>query len=200
MQVMALLLSATVCGAAKEMRSSGPGHVTLKITAKPLGDVLDCLSEATGVEVVYDGVSTPTDRVTASVEDAPISEALDALFQGQKLKYALAIDPKGAKGGVVIISAGTGDGRHEGAAPRTSVPTPLPSDPEGMAPPQMSDAPKTPTPDPTPQPMLIGDIPQIPGISVPGVTKVPTPAPPPPTGGGGAALFPEPGALTPTTR
>jgi hypothetical protein len=201
-----LLLSATTC-AVGQVRSVGPGHITLKVTAAPLSDVLSCLSEATGVEIVYDDVGAPSAKVTVSADDVAISDALDLLLAHQPLKYALAIDPKGKEGGVLIVSAG-GDKRPP-AAPSTPEPTAPPWDPEGQPlpaaatpiPPSAGTA-APPAAAVTGLPMVVGSVPDRggavsappPNIASPSATV----APPTTRQASPAPLYPEPLDLTRT--
>lgn len=71
-----------------------------------LSEVLDRLASATGMTVIYDG-PPPRQLVTAHIEGRSEVEAVQALFEGQAINYALTLDPSGVHVELLILVTDT---------------------------------------------------------------------------------------------
>ena len=85
------------------------GRVTVRARAVPLKEVLDRLSQETGVEVVYEGPE-PSPLITVTIEDQPEREALPRILEGLGLNHALQMDASGRRVEMVIIQEAFGSG------------------------------------------------------------------------------------------
>lgn len=78
-----------------DVRSAGD-RVDIRVATAPLADVLDRLSRATGMKVVYDG-PRPRQLVSVSIEQRTPVEAVLGLLEGTGVSFALQTDPSGTR-------------------------------------------------------------------------------------------------------
>jgi hypothetical protein len=195
MKVAALILALAVCPAGMDVRPVGPGRVDVVARTVSLADALECLSQRSGVKVVYDGLSAPRQLVSVSLHDATVAEAIEKLFEGHGLNYALGVDPEGRGAGLLVVSpVSTATASATSRPGRPPVSEPLI---EEVQPELDPDVPSAGDAVPTVEPPIPPGVPGYPGAQAyPGA----------PNGLGGSAgpgsllrpLFPEPLALTPT--
>ena len=193
MRVAGLSLLLAVCPPAVDVRSTGPGQVRLTVKAVPLADVLECVSQKTGVKVVYDGLAAPRQLVSAVVPAGTVAEAVDKLFEGQGLNYALGVDRDGK--GLLVVSSSAPAPRAPLPASTTRREAEVQEEPEEVEvpeevfeePPQIELAPA-----PT-VPVFPGMVPGVPGQ--PGMRAGPPGVPP----GMPAPIYPEPDVLSRST-
>jgi hypothetical protein len=100
------------------------GRVLIDATASSVSEVLDRLSRATGMKVVYEG-GPPTDRLTAAINAGSETEALSRLFEGLGLTYAFKLDAAGRHVETLFVTSashraasGTGTMSSASSAPR----------------------------------------------------------------------------------
>ncbi len=183
-----------------DIRPAAPGRIDLAVQAVPLAEALQCLSQRTGMKVVYDGLSAPRQLVSASIKGATMAEVVEKLFEAQGLNYALGLDKNGQRGGLLVVSRSSAASASapSGSAARPTAsrgPEPAlehPSESEGTPEPPVAEEPPA---EPAPaQPGLAR--PALPGLmGVPGTSpqlgwQDPRFRP----------LYPEPAGLTPTTQ
>lgn len=195
-RVAGLSLLLAVCPPAVDVRSTGPGQVRLSVKAVPLADVLECVSQKTGVKVVYDGLAAPRQLVSAVVPAGTVAEAVDKLFEGQGLNYALGVDRDGK--GLLVVSTSA-------AAARSPLPASTRREAEPAEEPEDAEMPEeiheeapvielAPTPS-VPVPTVPGFPGMVPGGPQPGMRA----APPGATPGMPAPVYPDPDVLSRST-
>src|SRR6266699_1523239 len=175
-----------------DIRPAAPGRIDLAVQAVPLAEALQCLSQRTGMKVVYDGLSAPRQLVSASIKGATMAEVVEKLFEAQGLNYALGLDKNGQRGGLLVVSRSSA---ASASAPSGSAARPTASrgpEPALEHPSESEGTPEPPEAAPA-QPGLAR--PALPGLmGVPGTSpqlgwQDPRFRP----------LYPEPAGLTPTT-
>jgi hypothetical protein len=108
----------------------GGGRVRIQATATPLSSVLDRLSRATGMKVVYEG-APPTDRLTADIDAGSETEALSRLLEGLGLTYAFKLDAAERHVETLYVTAGSASTSRRASSSRASRrPSPVMSAPE----------------------------------------------------------------------
>jgi len=103
LELLALLFA--VCPAGVDVRPASAGRIDVTVQSVPLAEALECLSQRTGLKVVYDGVSAPRQLVSTSVKGATIAEAVEKLFEAQGMNYALGLDENGKRAGLLMVSS-----------------------------------------------------------------------------------------------
>jgi len=150
--------------------------VDIRAQRVPLQQVLDNLSQKTGMKVVYD-TEPPQEIVSLDMRDISMRGALMQLLQGHGLTYAVRMDPTGMRVETLLLTHG-GAGALKAAPPRQPPPPMMPEQQEQqeyyeeMAEPNEPPPPPEPTPPPTPTPASFwqpAPFPQsIPGIQMGG--------------------------------
>jgi hypothetical protein len=115
----ALALSGDAGGSEPEIRAAG-GEVTIHARNLPLSQILDRLSQATGMDLTYEG-ARPTTPVTVSVEGISEAEAILKLMEGLGVSYVFRTDASGQRVDLLIVS-GAGAGAVVAAASQASTP------------------------------------------------------------------------------
>jgi hypothetical protein len=157
--------------------------VDIRARRVPLQQVLDALSQKTGMKIVYD-TEPPQEIVTFDLSNLSVNRALMEVLQGHGLTYAVSMDPSGLKVDTLLLTHGGAGGLK---AP--SAPPPMPEQEqqqefyEEPEPPEPPSSEATPVPSPTsagywtPAPVVF------PGMAGPGGQQPPpSQAPPPPDG------------------
>jgi hypothetical protein len=90
---LATVVGQAAVGSLAEVRLAG-GRVHIQATAAPVSEVLDRLSRATGMKILYDG-TPPSDRLTAAIDAGSEREALSRLLEGLGLTYAFKLSHDG---------------------------------------------------------------------------------------------------------
>jgi hypothetical protein len=117
----ALALQGDAGASEPEIRAQG-GEVTIHARNLPLSQILDRLSQATGMDLTYDG-ARPTTPVTVSVEGISEAEAILKLMEGLGVSYVFRTDATGQRVDLLIVS-GAGAGTLVAASqPSTPVDT-----------------------------------------------------------------------------
>lgn len=132
--VVALALATRASAAEADVRVAG-GRVEIKAVAAPVSQILDRLSQQTGMRVIYDGAPP---RAVVSITRSyptPAAAVMDVLL-GLGLNYALMLDPTGTRVQTLMMVASSG-----GSAPAVPArPTPMmpamPTPPPELAPDQ----------------------------------------------------------------
>ncbi|HEY3120871.1 MAG TPA: hypothetical protein VGL15_09615 [Vicinamibacteria bacterium] len=133
--VVALALGTRASAAEADVRVAG-GRVEIKAVAAPVSQILDRLSQQTGMRVIYDGAPP---RAVVSITRSyptPAAAVMDVLL-GLGLNYALMLDPTGTRVQTLMMVASSG-----GSAPAVPArPTPpmmpaMPTPPPELAPDQ----------------------------------------------------------------
>ena len=96
-----------------EVRAAG-GAVTVHARNRPLSQILDRLSSATGMDLNYEG-TRPSALVTLSVDNVSQAEAVLRLMEGLGISYVLRTDPTGQRVDLLIVS-GAGAGTQVAAS------------------------------------------------------------------------------------
>ena len=153
--------------------------VDIRAQRVSLQQVLDTLSQKTGMSIVYD-TEPPQDTVSLDLRDINVRTAVTELLRGHGLTYALVMDPTGLRVNKLLLTHG-GGGAVKAAAPQQHQPPPQemyeqqqehyeePEPPEPPPPPEQ-------TPPPTPAPG-IGWVPgpsAWPGQGTQGIPGIPT--------------------------
>ena len=86
--------------------------VTIEARNAPLGNVLDRLSQVSGMEITYEG-ERPTMPVTVSLEDVSEIDAVPRLLEGLGISYFIRADASGTRVDTLIIT-----GRAASSSPR----------------------------------------------------------------------------------
>ncbi len=103
----ALALLGNTGASEPEIRAAG-GEVTIRARNLPLSQILDRLSQATGMDLTYEG-ARPTTPVTVSVEGISEVEAILKLMEGLGVSYVFRTDASGQRVDLLIVSgAGAG--------------------------------------------------------------------------------------------
>jgi hypothetical protein len=98
--------AATAHADAPVVRVNG-GMVDVRVTSRPLSEVLDELGRATGMKVVYEG-QPPRQPIAANIEGARPVQAVLALLDGLSLPYAMKLDPTGSRvETLMMVGSGT---------------------------------------------------------------------------------------------
>jgi hypothetical protein len=125
------------------------GRVHIQATASSISEVLDRLSRATGMKVMYEG-APPSDRLTAAIDAGSETEALSRLFEGLGLTYAFKLDAAGRHVETLFVTSvssrkasSSGTPGAPGVSPRMS---PLVVE---------NDEPDLPSEDPPPDPAVV---------------------------------------------
>jgi hypothetical protein len=119
--VVAAVLASGLASAETEVRVAGD-KVDVRATTAPLSDVLDRLSKALGMKVVYDG-PPPRGRVTMALAGLSAPRMVMAILEGQGLNFLLKLDPSGQRvDTLMIVSSGGSVGSAPGSPP--AVPRP----------------------------------------------------------------------------
>jgi len=117
-----LVPGAASAGVEDDVRSVG-GRVDIRVTTTPLADVLDRLSRATGMKVVYDG-PRPGQLVSVSVEQKTPVEAVLGLLEGSGVSFALQADPSGNRCDTLFIMSPTASGHRPPVTAALNTPPP----------------------------------------------------------------------------
>lgn len=121
---LAVTLAATLVAAAARLDVKVDGtSVRIVADAARLADVLDRLSEATGMEVIYES-TPPGALVTAELEASTHAEAVVRLFDGLAVSYALQLDASGERVTALWVA---GQARRPRRAQRTAAPRKQPA-------------------------------------------------------------------------
>jgi hypothetical protein len=196
---LALLLA--VCPAGVDVRPAAPGRIDFAVQAVPLAEALECLSQRTGIKVVYDGLSAPRQLVSASMKGATIAEAVERLLEAQGLNYALGLDQSGKRAGLLVVSS------RSSAASGSALSGPAARSAASRMPELAMEYPSE--GEVTPEPPTADELPAepVPAQTGPGRPAFPgmmgVPGAPPPLGWRDPRfrpLYPEPVGLTPTTQ
>lgn len=103
----ALALQGDARPAEPEIRAEG-GEVTIHARNLPLSQILDRLSQATGMDLTYEG-ARPTTPVTVTVERLSEVDAIVKLMEGLGVSYVFRTDDTGQRVDLLIVSgAGAG--------------------------------------------------------------------------------------------
>lgn len=107
-----VLAAAGALAAGIEVRRTGD-RVSVRANAAPLSEVLERLSQETGMKVVWErNLGRP--NVTAALESCTPAEAVLALMQGTGFNYALRMDPSGTRVEMLMIVGVPGPGPQPG--------------------------------------------------------------------------------------
>jgi len=120
-----LLLAASAFAGDVDVRGTGAGRVSLRVTAAPLSDVLDRLARQTGMKVVYDGAPPRALVRGRQVEDVTVADAVADVLEGLGVGYALRLDVTGLKvDTLLVLGAAKGSSSLPSAspAPRPAIP------------------------------------------------------------------------------
>jgi hypothetical protein len=202
----ALLLA--VCPTGVDVRPAPAGRFDFAVQSVPLAEALECLSQRTGLKVIYDGVAAPRQLVSTSVKGATIAEAVEKLFEAQGMNYALGLDERGKRAGLLVVSSRQSGASSAGGSSPPAVaraPEPIPefqAEIEAASLPPEIEEPAEGTPPPPSE----GKTPLLPGMmgmppAVPGAA--PNPGSPTPFGKPDPRfrpIFPEPTGLSGTTQ
>jgi hypothetical protein len=153
--------------------------VDIRAQRVPLQQVLDTLSQKTGMAIVYD-TEPPQDPVSVEMRETNVRAAVTTLLTGHGLTYALVMDPTGLRVNKLLLTHGGG------SSVRNSPPPPMQQPPPDMMqeqqeyyeepePPEPPPPPEQQTPPPTPSPG-IGWVPgpaAWPGQGIPGIPTFP---------------------------
>jgi hypothetical protein len=162
---LVVLLVARPLMAEVTITPTGDQHVSVRVVAAPLAEVLDQLARRTGMRVSYEG-SQPRQPITLTVEDRTTVQAVMAVMEGQGLNFGLRMDASGTRVDRLLVlglapvtpgSASPSGSTHAGRPPSMQ---PLPTNGE--------DEPEDPTPEidqPDPEPP--------PGLSPPVIPRRP---------------------------
>lgn len=86
----------TECSPAVDLRVRADNRLDLVATDAPVGEVLDCLADRTGLRLEVDG-PPPRQRVSATFVDEALAKIVEQLLTGLGVDYLLAFDPSGAR-------------------------------------------------------------------------------------------------------
>jgi hypothetical protein len=114
------VLFAVACATGVDLRIAGD-RVDLKVRQAALADVLQCLGERTGAKVVYEDVTPPRRRVSLDLTGVTLTEAVQKLFDGSGLNYAMGT--KGATLKMLLVSGGTAARTPRPGSPNADEPT-----------------------------------------------------------------------------
>jgi uncharacterized membrane protein YgcG len=151
------------CSAGISFELLASGRVNLSARMQPITAVLSCLGGRTGLHVEYDG-PPPRQAVTLNLSDASLATAVETLFEGLGLDFALSSDAGGTTLSRLIVFAASGAARRPASSSPVAAPSPVseaePEEPEWFAPAE-EPAPDAPPPPPelfpgAPQPGLYG--------------------------------------------
>ena len=120
-----LLLAASAFAGDVDVRGTGAGRVSLRVTAAPLSDVLDRLARQTGMKVVYDGAPPRALVRGRQVEDVTVADAVADVLEGLGVSYALRLDATGMKVDTLLVLGAvraSSSSPSSSPAPRTAVP------------------------------------------------------------------------------
>ena len=190
----ALLLASASAGAAEVRLQVNGSDVDLDARAAPLTEVLDHLARATGMKLVFDGV-TPRSLVTISLHGRSPTETVLALLEGTGINFALISDPTGVRVETLRL---TGTAPPSSSAPRGRAPVrpsrSLPVAPDPIEEPPVDDEPPPDEPD---LPNDAGTAGPPPEEAAPAEPMAPAPASTPPPYGPGPFLPSAPNAVQP---
>jgi hypothetical protein len=149
--------------------------VDIRAQRVPLQQVLDNLSQKTGMKVIYD-TEPPQEIVTLDLRDMGMRGALMQLLQGHGLTYAVRMDPTGTRVETLLLTHGGGGALKAAPPPPPQMMMQEQAEQqeyyEEMAEPNEPPPPPEPTPPPTPTPAAFwtpAPFPQgIPGIQMGG--------------------------------
>lgn len=117
--LLALLLLADYPSPRAEVRVAG-GRVTIEARNVPLSQLLDRISEASGMTVTYEG-ERPSTPVTVNVEGLSEVAAVLQLMEGLGISYFIRTDASGSGVDVLIISGPGGGGTVTSVKPSAHV-------------------------------------------------------------------------------
>jgi hypothetical protein len=178
----ALLAVAIVAGAELNIQLKG---VTVDIHARqvPLQQVLDQLSQKTGMKIVYD-TEPPQETISVDFKGLGVPAAVTELLRGHGLTYVMAMDRSGQRVATLLLTHG-GGGAVRGGAPAPPPPMQPEEPQEYYEEPQEYPEPppppeQTPPPPPPSGPVFApGSVVQ-PGGGIPGLTNIGGPPASPP--------------------
>jgi hypothetical protein len=127
MRLEFLVLLFAVCPAGVDVRPAPAGRIDFAVQSIPLADALECLSQRTGLKVVYDGLAAPRQLVSTSVKGATIAEAVEKLFEAQGMNYALGLEEKGKRAGLLVVSSRQSAGNAAGSSSPSGASRPEPA-------------------------------------------------------------------------
>lgn len=179
---LALLALAMVAGAELNIQLNG-ATVDIRARQVPLQQVLDQLSQKTGMKIVYD-TEPPQDTVSFELKGFHVPAAVTELLRGHGLTYIMAMDDTGQRVATLLLTHG-GGGALKGQPPPP--PPPVQEEqqeyyeepqeyPEPPPPPE-----QTPPPPPMPGPVWAPGSVVPPGGGIPGLTNIGGPPPSPPS-------------------
>lgn len=153
---LVVLLLARPLAAEVTITPTGDQHVSVRVVAAPLAEVLDQLARRTGMRVTYEG-SQPRQPITLTVEDRTAVQAVMAVMEGQGLNFGLRMDASGTRVDRLLVlglapsSAGSASSTSSAHATR---PQPMQTLPTGVEDEQEDPTPEIDQPDPEPPPGL----------------------------------------------
>src|SRR6187402_55630 len=90
------------------------GSVDVRAQRVPLQQILDGLSQKTGMKIVYD-TEPPQDLVTFDLRGLNMQDIVTELLRGHGLTYAVRMDPTGARVETLLLTDGGGGGGNRAA-------------------------------------------------------------------------------------
>jgi hypothetical protein len=171
-----LLLAAAPARSELDVQVRGT-FVDVRAQRVSLQQVLDMLSQKTGMAIVYD-TEPPQDMVSVDLRDVNVRSAVTQLLTGHGLTYALVMDPTGLRVNKLLLTHGGGGAVRASAPPAPQPPPDMMNEQqeyyEEPEPPEPPPPAEQQTPPPTPAPG-IGWVPgpaTWPGQGIPGIPSM----------------------------